>query len=102
MAPQPNVVWDKGSAYDLFVSLKIIHQPDDFGLRPSWAAGVRSRMPIPLRDVLEKSQKFLHVPLAFIHDLPEPKNVLDALSAFKCLPGKEWLSALGFGPKTDD
>jgi DNA-binding transcriptional ArsR family regulator len=102
MAPQPNVVWDKGSAYDLFVSLKILHRPDEFGLRPSWAAGVRSRMPIPLRDVLEESQKFIHVPLAFIHDLPEPKNAVAALAVLKSLPAQERLPALVFGSKSDD
>jgi len=102
MPTQPKISWDKGSAYDLFVSLRILHQPDEFGLRPSWAAGVRSRLPIPLRDVLEKSQKFINVPLAFIHALPEPKDAAAALSALQSLPPEECLPALVFGPKTDE
>jgi DNA-binding transcriptional ArsR family regulator len=102
MIPKPNIIWDKGSAYDLFVSLWILHRPDEFGLRPSWAAGVRSRLPIPLRDVLEESQKFINVPLAFIHDLPEPKDAAAVLEAFKTLPPEERLPALVFGSKSDE
>jgi len=102
MTPKPNISWDKGSAYDLFVSLWILHRPDQFGLRPSWAAGVRSRLPIPLRDVLEESQKFISVPLAFIHDLPEPKDAAAALSALKALPPEGRLPALVFGSKSDE
>ncbi len=102
MTQQPNIIWDKGSAYDLFVSLWILHRPDEFGLRPSWAAGVRSRMPIPLRDVLERSQKFINVPLAFIHGLPEPKDAVAALAALKALPPEERLPALAFGSKSDE
>jgi len=49
MNKQPNILWENGSAYDLFVSLRVIHNPDEFGLRPSWAAGVRSRLPTQLR-----------------------------------------------------
>ncbi|MFW5713936.1 MAG: ArsR/SmtB family transcription factor [Brevefilum sp.] len=101
MTSQPNISWDKGSAYDLFVSLWILHRPDEFGLRPSWAAGVRSRLPIPLRDALEEAQKFINVPLAFIHDLPAPKDAAAALSALKALPPEDRLPALVFGNKSD-
>ena len=102
MTPQPHISWDKGSAYDLFVSLWILHRPDEFGLRPSWAAGVRSRLPIPLRDVLEQSQTFINVPLAFVHDLPEPKDAAAALAALKALPPEDRLPALVFGSKSDE
>lgn len=37
--------WDFGTAYDLFLSLHVLHEPDIFGLKASWAAGVRSRIP---------------------------------------------------------
>lgn len=101
MNHQPKIIWDKGSAYDLFVSLWILHRPDEFGLRPSWAAGVRSRLPFPLRDVLEDSQKFIRVPLAWIHDLPEPKDAASALSALQALPPEDRLPALVFASKQD-
>jgi len=98
MPQQPEILWDKGSAYDLFVCLTILHRPDEFGLRPSWAAGVRSRLPIALRDTLEHAQKFMNVPLLFIHNLPEPKDTASALAALRLLPPEERLPALVFGP----
>ena len=97
MEVQPKITWDKGSAYDLFVSLYIVHRPDQFGLRPSWAAGVRSRLPIPLRDVLEHSQEFMGVPLPWLYQLPEPKNSQTVLAALEKLPPEDRLPALVFG-----
>ena len=100
MVQEPNIIWDRGSAYDLFVSLRILHQPEEYGLRPSWAAGVRSRLPIPLRDVLEHSQQFMSVPLCFIHSLPEPKDSAAALAALKALPPEDRLPALVFSGRS--
>ncbi len=102
MDKQPQIIWDQGSAYDLFVSLWIIHRPDEFGLRPSWAAGVRSRLPVPLRDILEQSQTFLKVPMRWIHTLPAPKDAQSALQALNEIPAKERLSALAFTGKEDE
>ncbi|MFN2303939.1 MAG: ArsR/SmtB family transcription factor [Anaerolineales bacterium] len=102
MTKQQNLIWDSGSAYDLFVSLWIIHRPDEFGLRPSWAAGVRSRLSIPFRDVLEHSQKFLYVPLPWIYSLPKPKNAMSALNALEALRPEDRLSALTFGTQVDE
>lgn len=101
MNQQPDIIWDKGSAYDLFVSLWILHRPDEFGLRPSWAAGVRSRLPVLLRDVLEQSQKFLSVPLSWIYNLPEPKDAAAVLATLKALPPEDRLPALVFTAKPD-
>ena len=102
MPEKPNISWDKGSAYDLFVSLRILHRPDEFGLRPSWAAGVRSRLPIPLRNILEEAEQFINIPLVFVHDLPEPKDAATALAALKALPPEERLPALVFGSKSNE
>ena len=99
MNTEPKIIWETASAYDLFVSLQIIHRPEEFGLRPSWAAGVRSRLNIPLRDVLEQSQKFLPVPLSWVHNLPEPKDAAAVLEALEALPPKDRLPALTFGIK---
>jgi DNA-binding transcriptional ArsR family regulator len=101
MTQQPTITWDKGSAYDLFVSLRILHQPEQFGLRPSWAAGVRSRLPIHLRDVLEHSQKFLAVPLTWLYGLPEPKNSQAALTALKSVKPEERLPEIVFGNRNN-
>jgi DNA-binding transcriptional ArsR family regulator len=100
MNQTPEILWDKGSAYDLFVSLLILHNPEEYGLRPSWAAGVRSRLPIQLRDTLDLAQKFLNVPLHFIHQLPEPKDALTVLQKLGELPTEEILPALTFTSRT--
>ena len=55
--PKPIIHWDWGTAYDLFASLHVLHHPEKFGLRGSWAAGVRSRLTVPQRTILEDSQK---------------------------------------------
>jgi hypothetical protein len=39
--PGPRLHWDYGTAYDLFVSLMVLHKPSKFGLRGAWAKGVR-------------------------------------------------------------
>ena len=101
METKTQILWDKGSAFDLFASLYILHRPDQFGLRPSWAAGVRSRMPMHLRELLERSQRVLYVPLAWLHGLPEPKNAAAVLEALAALPPGERLPALVFADKRD-
>lgn len=101
MMKQPQILWDKGSAYDLFTSLYILHRPDQYGLRPSWAAGVRSRLPAHLRDALERTQRVVYVPLAWLYQLPEPKTASTALAALKALPADERLPALVFADKAD-
>ena len=46
--------WDIGTAYDLFISLRVLQEPEQYGVRASWAAGVRSRMSVEHRNVLEQ------------------------------------------------
>lgn len=101
MNHQPKLIWDQGSAYDLFVSLRILHQPDTFGLRPSWAAGVRSRLSIQDREVLEQAQAFMGVPLSWLSALPEPKDAPTVLRELGSLPPQDRLGALMFGSKQD-
>ncbi len=91
----PALNWDKGTAYDLFVSLYVLHRPGAFGVRASWAAGVRSRLPASQRDFLEKVQSFLPVPLSWLYLLPaEAKNAAGALHALAQLPAAERLPSL--------
>jgi DNA-binding transcriptional ArsR family regulator len=91
---QPRLSWDFGTAYDLFVSLAVLHRPDDFGLRPSWAAGVRSRLPAAERRTLEELQPSIWVPLHWIHNLPEPKDAATALAALRQIPPHQILPTL--------
>jgi DNA-binding transcriptional ArsR family regulator len=77
----PRLLWDWGTAYDLFVSLEVLHRPADFGVRGAWAAGVRSRLPATERETLEQSQSLFEVPIHWIHALPDPKDGITVLWA---------------------
>lgn len=91
----PAISWDRSTAYDLFVSLYVLHRPDQFGLRPSWAAGVRSRLPAGQREFIEKVQTFLPVPLRWLYLLPAgARDAADAVDALARLPSTERLAAL--------
>ena len=54
----PRLLWDWGTAYDLFISLEVLHEPDKFGVRGAWAAGVRARLPDEGREALERSREW--------------------------------------------
>ena len=55
MGMTPQLTWDIGTAYDLFTSLNVVHDPARYGLRGSWAAGVRSRLPVEQREFLQEA-----------------------------------------------
>ena len=95
----PRLHWDIGTAYDLFISLHILHNPSDFDVRRSWAAGVRARLPEQERETLEQSQLLGTVPFHWIHSLPEPKNGTTALWTLGQIPPAERLPTLAFGPE---
>lgn len=84
--------WDIGTAYDFFMSLHVLHNPERVGLRGSWAAGVRSRLPLRERKILESADSFIWLPLPWVFSLPDPKdshtvlNVLSKVSAADRLP----------------
>jgi len=86
--------WDSGTGYDLFISLEVLHNPEEFDLRGSWAAGVRSRVPTAERKVLEDANMMMHVPLPWIYSLPEPKDVGTVLWTLRQLPAEKRLAAL--------
>ncbi|MBE0687128.1 MAG: winged helix-turn-helix transcriptional regulator [Anaerolineaceae bacterium] len=87
--------WDFGSAYDFFVSLFVIHHPDRFGLRPAWAAGVRSRFSPEERLFLDEAINFFPVPLSWINQLPlEEKNTQNILNFLATIPPEKRLISL--------
>ncbi len=78
------VSWDSGTAYDFFASLSVIHSPAEYGLRASWAAGIRSRLTQQARDLFGFTVPALGMPLTWLHAMPAPKTaraVLDRLDA---------------------
>ncbi len=96
----PAIHWDTGTAYDFFVSLFVLHHAADFGLRPSWAAGVRQRVPSPKREFLERLCSFAVVPLNWISSLHQPKDAPQALRAIADLAPADRLPALTLLPET--
>ena len=91
--------WSQGSAFDLFASLHVLHQPARFGLRPAWAAGVRSRLSSEDRETLEQADTALWIPLYWIQSLTDPKDSAAVFRALRRLPPDERLPALGLPPK---
>ncbi len=89
-----NIKWDIGTAYDMFVSLVVLHYPAEFGVRAAWAAGMRSRLPSEERETLEALVLAANVPFEFIHALPAPKSGASVLEALAKLPPEERLPML--------
>jgi len=85
--------WDIGTAYDFFISLSVLHNPEKFGLRGSWAAGVRSRLPVPEREILQRAVDFIR-PLGWVYNLPVPKDAQTVLRVLHPLTSVERLIAL--------
>jgi hypothetical protein len=94
----PQLLWEWGTAYDLFASLEILHNPTDFGLRAVWAAGVCSRLPSQEREFLEQGQILFQVPLHWIHALPEPKDANTVLWNLEQILPAQRLSTLALSP----
>lgn len=94
--PEPRLTWDLGTAYDLFVSLHVLHEPATFGVRGVWAAGMRSRLPAAQREFLEEvvGTVMWAPPLHWLSGLLPPKDGATALRALARLPAAERLPAL--------
>jgi len=90
----PTLFWDWGTGYDFFVSLYILHEPGEFGLRPSWAAGVRSRLPVEDREILEQAQTAVNFPLSWVYALPDAKDSASVIWSLRQLAPEERLPAL--------
>ncbi len=87
------LAWDVGTAYELFVSLHVLHEPDRFDLRPAWAAKIRSRIPTAERTFLEETSAFINIPASWIYRLPAPKNAITVLYALQQLaPAKRGIT----------
>lgn len=93
-AEKTNLGWDLGTAYELFISLIVLHQPETYGLRASWAAGIRSRIPAVERKFLEEVLPFLSIPLTWLHRLAAPKDALSVLWALRQIPPAERMKTI--------
>jgi DNA-binding transcriptional ArsR family regulator len=98
----PRLKWDIGTAYDMLISLRVLHDPNKYGLRGSWAAGVRSRLPNPEREILQQLMDVSFWGLHWIYKLPGPKNGRSFLDALQQLQPKERILSLGSSPYMPD
>jgi DNA-binding transcriptional ArsR family regulator len=94
MTKPSQITWDWGTAYDMFCSLRVLHEPGHYGLRPAWAAGVRSRLQVEHRAILEQVQSFIFMPRKWIFTLPAPKDGNTVLWYLGRLPAAERLGVL--------
>jgi len=92
------IIWDKGTAYDLFASLHVLHYPAKYGLRAAWAAGVRSRLSQKDREFLENVFSLFQEPFPWVYTLPQPKDADTALYAIKQIPPDQRLVQLKLFP----
>ena len=95
---EPTIIWDSGTAYDFFISLHVLHNPDQLGLRGAWAAGVRSRLPNSDREFLQDVMEFLLLPLGWVHQLPAPKDAQTILKTLAALPPANRLPTIDLNP----
>lgn len=81
--------WDFSTAYELFISLHVLHDPEHYGIRASWAAGIRSRIPAVERKLLEETVPFSGWPISWARQLPAPKDAISALWSMRQIPAAE-------------
>lgn len=94
----PRLIWDSGTAYDFFISLSVLQEPDEYGLRASWAAGVRSRLNTDDRKILLSGQRVFGPPLYWVQRLAQPKNATNALWALRQVTPEKRLFELAIAP----
>jgi DNA-binding transcriptional ArsR family regulator len=84
-----SLLWDIGTAYEFFLTLHVLHSPERYGVRASWAAGVRSRIPAAERKLLEEVIPPIFIPVVWIRALPAPKDAASALWVLRQTPPAE-------------
>ncbi len=95
----PEILFDTGTAYDFFVSLFVLHEPENFGLRSQWAAGVRSRLQPAQRTILEQAAFILPLPMFWLAGIDQsPKDSAAVLAALQAMPPAERLLTLAEQP----
>lgn len=97
-AQEPRLEWDSGTAYDFFTSLWALHEPEELGLRPSWAAGVRSRLSEETRRFMGDVSRFVCLPIQWVHSLPAPRDSRAAIQELERLEDKAVPEALILAP----
>ena len=98
----PTILWDSGTAYDFFASIYVIHTPGDYGLRPSWAAGIRSRLSPAARDLFAPLLSVVAMPLMWLHAMEGPKTGRAVLERLESMRPEDILPALLINERLPD
>lgn len=94
-----HILFEAGTAYDFFISLEVLHNPANFGLRPQWAAGVRSRLAPAQRNLLKRTLTVGRPPLYWLSNLTASrKDSAAVLAALRAVEPAQRLAALYFTP----
>ncbi len=95
MGKTPQLTWEINTAYDLFTSLEVIHDPARYGLRGSWAAGVRSRLPAEQREFLQSAIEKHHLwAIPWLANQDGPKNSAAVLRKLEAIPAEQRMKEL--------
>jgi len=90
----PDIRWDTGTAYDFFISYSVLAHPRRFGLRSSWATGMRARLQVEDRETLDHALSVVDSPDRWIHTLTTPKDVEHCLDELAHIPAVKRLAKL--------
>jgi len=90
----PKLSWEWGTAYDMFFSLEVLHEPAEFGVRSSWASSVRKRIPTDAHEILELGRHLYGVPIHWIQSLPPPRDSITVLYSLQQIPASERICQL--------
>jgi DNA-binding transcriptional ArsR family regulator len=88
------LTWHSGTSYDFFISLKLLHDANAFGLRPSWTAGVRQRLAAHHREFLEQVIPFTALPLDWISSLDGSLDAGPVLARLEAMPARDCMLLL--------
>ena len=90
----PTIRWEFGTAYEFFVSLYVLHHPENYGLDAAKAASILSDISAAERKFLEEIVPFIGMPLAWATELPDPKDAMSVLWGLRQTPAQYRLSSL--------
>jgi len=90
-----NLTWETTTKYDFFISLSVLLNPERFNIRPTWAAGVRSRIPAAERKILRIIHSHFHLPSIWCCQMITPGKAGEfILNAVQQLPDDIVLTTL--------
>jgi len=98
----PTLEWDVGTAYDFFISYRVLANPKQFGVRSAWASGMRARLQPDEREILDTSLLVIPTMGQWLITLPPPKDVAHCLRALAGIEPGERLLQIGCCPEKLD